>query len=197
MDTNTLVENQIAILGPEYRDFVEGSFIGIAAGTFGDQLSFSPHQTDILENAIFLFMVLILDREEAIEFISNNCGLPPAETELIWTAIESSLPEGMLPMITGARQKLQAQVPSNTQPPSQNLAHEIEEAEHELASIQGIRTMATDMRSTGQFPPMGEVVHSSSQADILPTPSGPKWDETERSCGYTKSGDHSVAALCV
>jgi hypothetical protein len=178
MTSETLIENQISLLGPEYRAFVESPFIEEMAVTFGEQLTFSPRQVDIFENALFLFLTLIFTAEETKDFIVRNCDLPPSEAELVWSAIESSLPEGMLALISEARYALQTDAPLTTSSaqPVATLENEIAEAEHEFASMQGIRTMATDMRMRPAAP-SAETTYRSSQADILPTPTpAPRWE---------------------
>jgi hypothetical protein len=91
----------------------------------------------------------------------------------MWTAFESSLPEGLLLMLNDARNRLN----SVSTPASVNLATEIAEAEYELESIQGMRTMATDARAVQPVAvtPPGETIHTSSQVDILPQREDPKW----------------------
>lgn len=61
--------------------------------------------------------------------------------------------------------------------PQESLSNEIAQAEHELASVQGLRTMATDMQAHTPAA-TGEVVYRSAQADILPTrnPDAPRWE---------------------
>lgn len=62
-------------------------------------------------------------------------------------------------------------------PANQNLAAEISATEHDLESIRGIRTMAHDMKEAKVHPitphATHEVVHQSSQADILKIPTTP------------------------
>ena len=60
--------------------------------------------------------------------------------------------------------------------PSKDLASEIAQTEHEIASIQGIRTMPADMKTIQPTPPSGEVVYTSSQSDILHRAEDARWE---------------------
>lgn len=161
MTADSFITNQIDALGLEYREFVESDFATEAAGTFAESLNLQGRATEVLENTIFLYLLMIFSREDAVDFITRNCDLPPSEAATLWNAIEATLPEGLQSLIEATRNTV-----NETAPDSQQLASEIAETEDALSSLQGIRTMAADMQSVAPAA-HAEQVHTSSQEEIL------------------------------
>jgi hypothetical protein len=128
-----------------------------------------------LENGIVLYLLLILNEEEFVEFIQRNCSFDISTAKEVYDCLELTLPEQIRQM----RQLASIQLTlSQTQPT--NLDSEIKAAEHDLASLQAVRTMTSDMRALGHADDVP--VYRSLQEDILaPTPSPdtpttPRWD---------------------
>lgn len=174
MTADSFITNQIDALGPEYREFVESDFATEAAGAFAESLNLQGRAAEVLENTIFLYLLMVFSKEDAVDFITRNCDLPPSEASTLWSAIEATLPEGLRSLIEATKNSV-------TEPgiESTELASEIAEAEEALSSLQGIRTMAADIEAI-EPSAHTEHTHSSAQADILPqqTPVGgeQRWD---------------------
>lgn len=169
-----IISARISALNPAYQAFVQSDFIGEVAVTFAEVYSFDARKVDILENAITLYLLLFLSREDATLFISRNCDLPLPEAEMLFTGIVSTLPEGLEEMISTQFSQLQTEDVKSTV-----LASEIAETEKAFENLQGIRTMAKDMR---EVQTESVSTHQSSQSDIIqpatpPLPTnGPRWE---------------------
>lgn len=168
-----IIENRIAQLSPDYKAFIESDFIGEAASTFSEASGFSERQTEILENALTFYLLFFLSEADAIAFISRNCDLSLDDADLLFKGIKSTFPEGVDALVRSQYSQVQSA-------PTEKLASEIAETERAIENLQGIRTMAGDMREaqTHHTP-----TYQSSQSDLIrsgtPTPppqNGPQWE---------------------
>ena len=174
-----LIQTRLAALTPEYRSFVEGDFTTEVSISFGEAREFTERKMEILENALMFYLLFFFSQEETVDFISQNCNLSRAQALELFLAIKTTIPETIRCSIESGYYILNNQGTPEALP----LASEIAETEKEFAAIQGIRTMAADMQHVKN---PGEVVHSSSQAELLnrnvptasPEPSS-RW-ETDR-----------------
>lgn len=166
-----IITTRISVLSPQYRLFIESGFTEELANTFGSAYSFSDRKVEILENAITLYLLFFLSDVDTIDFISRNCELSPDEASSLFWGIIAAFPEGLYQMVQAQFLALQGE---------QKLASEIAETEKAFESLQGIRTMATDMREaqTHHVP-----THQSSQSDLIrpttpppPPQNGPRWE---------------------
>lgn len=159
------IQSLLASLDPDYRLFVESDFIETTASEFGSISNFTPRQQEILENALFFYLLTILDEESVVLFISRNCDLPVEETKLLWLGIEKVIPTEVLAMLRNSRE----QAISASEEAAQ-LLEEIKQTETDLASLHSVRTMPQDMAA---IRPGSDVVYQSSQAEILQQPKPP------------------------
>lgn len=155
-----IIDKIIQNLSPEYRIFIESDFAETAAREFGNQIGFAGRQFEILENAILLYLLAIINDNEVVAFISNNCNLPTSEVSVLWTGIKTIIPgEVKGTLATTYKHQLTNNLSSDT------LVNEIRKTELELNSLQTVRTMSHDMAA---IKPGSDVVYqASSQADIL------------------------------
>ena len=168
-----IITNRIAQLSPQYRNFIESEFTTEVANSFGEASGFDERRIEILENALTFYLLFLLSEEDTVAFISRNCGLSLDDASILFSGIVISLPEGVDALV-------RAQFSQMETAPTTGLATEIAQTERDLEDLQGIRTMATDMRDaqTHHVP-----THQSSQSDIIqsatPTPppqTGPHWE---------------------
>jgi hypothetical protein len=161
-----IITTRLAELSPNYRDFIESDFTGEAAQTFGEASGFDQRKIEILENAFAFYLLLFFDEQITISFIARNCDISEEDATLLFTAMRATLPEG-----------LDAMVQAETAPQT-TLGSEIAETEKALENIQGIRTMAGDMKEAQTNVP----THQSSQSDLIqpstptPPPTGTRWE---------------------
>ena len=180
MTIESLITDRITGLGPDYRTFVESDFIEDVATNFAGTLNLTARQVEVIENAIVMYFLLIFSSEEAAGFLSRNLDLGPDQAEGLWLAIQSTMPDGLVAMIDATKQLANEASESEID----SLRSEIAETEEALWSLQGIRTMASDIQASPNPPtaavvPPEEQVHSSTQADILPngnTMPTPRWE---------------------
>ena len=158
---NQIISTRLANLDQEYRAFVESDFIEEAAEAFSEPLNFSGRNLEVLQNSFYLYLLFFLNKESAIEFISTNCDLPRPDAIELFSAFETSLPEGLNEIIRNEYLRLN---PTESQA---GLSSEIAEAEKNLSEIQGLRTMAGDASVVTQAPVN---TYQSSQAEILTRP---------------------------
>ncbi|HEY0964407.1 MAG TPA: hypothetical protein VGE31_01285 [Candidatus Paceibacterota bacterium] len=171
-----LIQTRLSLLTPEYREFVMGDFTTEVARVFGEAHGFSEDQTDILENAITLYLLLFMDGAGVIQFIHRNCGLPVQTTLELFSAIKSSLPNDIREAVEATFIAINGTAPSPlaNEIAEAELQSDIVETEEVFEQLQGIRTMARDMRAI-QHP--NEPVHRSTQDSLLQRPNNsPRWD---------------------
>lgn len=167
------ITQRIAELSPQYRSFVESNFAEIASRAFGEANNFDLRKIEILENAFTFYLLFFFDEQIAISFIVRNCDLSKEDATTLFTAMRSTLPEGLDEMIRTQAASLQAEPPTA-------LESEIAETERVFENLQGIRTMAADMREAKTH---AEPTYQSSQSDLItpttpppPPQNGPRWE---------------------
>lgn len=144
-------------LPQQYRDFIYSGFATEAAITLGSAENFSPEQIKIFESSILLYLLFFIDKNDIVEILVNEKVPEKAAAGLVF-ALESGLPDFAK----------QSNADLSDTKDAIGLASEISAAEHDLASLQTVRTMSHDMAA---IKPGSDVVYqSSSQADILRTP---------------------------
>ena len=158
-----LIQSQIESLYPSYRKFVESEFAAQATLAFSEKMEFTQEQRAILENAIVLYLLFFLDKNSFIDFIARNCEVSSDDATLLVNGILTSLPPDLQTMIESSYKTIHEERVENTNV----FASEIAQTEQEFASIQGLRTMADDIRAVH---PQEEAVYRSSQATILDRP---------------------------
>lgn len=170
-----IIENRMLQITAEYRLFIESDFIETAVAEFSQSIGLSGRALEVLENALTIYLLAILDHDQTVLFISRHCDLLPSDSEILWTALELVIPEQI---------KKNIEVLQKTQNVTV-LQAEISAAEHDLASLQNVRTMSHDMEVAQGHPimpaPVTETTYQSSQADILRPPvAAPTVNETPR-----------------
>lgn len=90
MDT-TLIKNRITSLDPDYVAFAS-SFAPNAAVTFGDAAGLVDDQLVIFENGILLYLLALLNEEELIEFVNQECTLEASRARQVVYGLIASLP---------------------------------------------------------------------------------------------------------
>lgn len=182
----SLIEQRIAELSPEYRSFFESDFIEVFSQTFGETLNFDQNTIELLENGLFLHLLFLLNETEVISFISSNCQIGHSSALEVYSAFKQSLPSDIRSLITMTNTV--AEMDFNEIPLS-TIEEEIVETEQKISTVQGVHTMAQDMRAAQT---QTEPVYQSSQSEILSRPqtsvppppappqrSGPRWDTEE------------------
>jgi hypothetical protein len=166
-----IITARIAQLSPAYQEFILSDFISEVSTTFAEAYSFDERKIEILENAVTLYLLLLLNADDTTTFISRNCDLPPAEAETLFAGIVSTLPEGLEAMVTSQFSKMSVGPAA--------LASEIAETEKAFENLQGIRTMAGDMKDAETH---SAPTYQSSQSDLIrpttppPPNNGPHWE---------------------
>lgn len=180
-----LIEQRLNELNPQYRAFIESDFIDQITQTFSEANDFNEQKSDVLVNAITLYLLFFLKEEETVSFIANNCGLDVRSASDLFEAMKLSLPEGMSGMVKQTKLSLEAVSVGDS------LDSEIAKTEKEFAALptqgMGMRTMADDMRTAQStipttpsaptyqpiYPTPPEIIHTSNQSDIFPAPPPP------------------------
>lgn len=167
-----LITQRIASLSPAYKAFIESNFAEIASRTFGEANAFDARKVEILENALTFYLLFLFDEQMTVSFIARNCELSIEDATVLFTGIRITLPDGLDAIIQSQPQSLQNNTPTV-------LASEIAETEKVFENLQGIRTMAGDMKEAQTHVP----TYQSSQADLIrpvappvPTSNGPRWE---------------------
>ncbi|MBP6924533.1 MAG: hypothetical protein KBC62_03905 [Candidatus Pacebacteria bacterium] len=166
-----IITTRLAGLSPQYRSFIESDFITEVATSFGEASLFNERQTEILENALTFYLLFLMSEEETASFISRNCDMSLLDANILLSGILGTLPEGIDAMV-------RTQFLQMGSAPTAILASEIAETEKAFENIQGIRTMAADMREAQNQVP----TYQSNQADIItpdippPPNNGPRWE---------------------
>lgn len=171
--TDQLIENRLSNLTPEYRSFIESSFVTDASLSFAEKLDISGRKVEVLENAFYLYLLSFIPVERVGKMISDACALPLTEGIAITYAFVSSLPPEFPKLIEAEHAFLVSK-----QTPT--LATEIAETEKAFENLQGIRTMAGDMREVQAH---SVPTYQSTQADLIrptttppPPNTGPRWE---------------------
>lgn len=159
------IQSLLAALDPDYRLFLESDFVETTANEFGSISNFTPRQQEVLENALFFYLLAVLDEDTVVGFISRNCDLPLEASKILWLGIEKVIPVEVSEMLRNSRE--QAIIASEE---AAQLLDEIRKTETDLASLHSVRTMPQDMAA---IRPGSDVVYQSSQAEILQPPKPP------------------------
>lgn len=170
---DTLITNRIAQLTPTYRSFIESDYLAEVANAFGQAQGFDTRTIEILENALTLHLLFFLDEEQTVSFISKHCKISPEESSVLFLGALSSLPEEIKTIKTATV------LPAESSQPEQ-LTSEIAEAEKAFENIQGIRTMAGDIKEVQSH---STPTYTSRQSDLIhpistppPPNTGPRWE---------------------
>jgi hypothetical protein len=162
------IKNRLESLGPEYRSFVLSDFAPEVAQQFGTTAKLNDDQKTMLSNGIVLYLLVFLNLDELVKFITRNCGLGRDESVKLVSAIMSTLPDWFI----GAHKETMAGIESGKngtvtpKPPTPP------------QTSSRIRTMKEDMQQAQKDEP----TYSSTQAAILGEssqprpPASPRWD---------------------
>lgn len=167
---DTIEKNYIALLTPDYRAFLNSSFLHDLAGTFGDAHDFNPNQIEKFKEELLLFALFIYSESEFAERLSTEFDLDTAEARILTTALLQTFPDNYSRLHSQVIDALAAEEEVQTEPPkaavAANLSNEIAETEAVLNTVKPIRTMSDDMEVSR--PAVPETVHTgASQEDLL------------------------------
>lgn len=177
MNPNNTIEERLALItDPGYREFiVDGSTSDIAL-LLGNVHTMGDEGLQVLENAIDLYLLFFLNREELALFLSRQCALSPEAAEALAAAIILALPED----VRDARENTLTVQQIN--PANPTLSTDIAEAEAALARVSPVRTMARDMNDLASQAPHEPTVYQSTQPSSLrpaasggTPPTSPSW----------------------
>lgn len=90
---NNLIKESLNRLNRDYQDFILSGFIQEAAKSFGQKKQLDETGITILENAFTLYLLILMDFEEMINFIQKNCSVSKEDASVISHAFLSLLPE--------------------------------------------------------------------------------------------------------
>jgi len=166
------IKDRLSQLNPTYVEFIKSDFAHGAAKELSKATQFDEDQTNTLSNGIMLYLLVFLNFEELVEFISSECKVSSEQAFQLAGAVISSLPDEFTKMHQAAYGSISGEKPSKTGGVGEDLASDIAETEATMNAIPTpptpssphIRTMAGDMTGSQTG---GEVTHSSTQADIL------------------------------
>lgn len=167
------VQNRLALLPLEYREFVMSDFLWEVTEVFGEAHSFSENQKDVLHHATILYLLLFLNSSDAAVFIQRNCDVTLGTATELFSAIKTALPSEVVEIVEATFTTETALSPLAQEIAEAELQSDIIETEQEFMQPHALRTMARDMHAI-QHP--GEPTHSSAQSDILARNDGPRWD---------------------
>lgn len=159
-----------------YRDFINSGFATEAASVLGSVENLSLEQVKIFESSVLLYLLFFVEKRDIVQILINEGVSDKAATSLVF-ALEESLPDF-------AKQGEESLLETDS---VSDLETEIATTEHDLASLQNVRTMSHDMEVAQGHPvmqvPTAGTTYQSSQADILrPTApaavvnEAPRWD---------------------
>lgn len=154
--TDPIIEERIKLLAPDYVELLRGDFVSEIAQTLGNEAGLDEDKTNVLGNAIYLYLMLFLNLEEFQSFISEECELSNNLATDLANKVLTNLPDDF----TKNHEEAIKIFSTN------ELEEEIKETQKSLESIPKIRTMANDMTTSGHIIE-DEVVHSSTQASLI------------------------------
>jgi len=164
--------NQLTDAG--YRAFLESNETAVIALTLGEVHNLTDRQLEILENAIDLYLICLLDEDSLSRFIERQCDLDSDAAAILATGIIIALPTE----IRIARQypeQLFAAKPGD-------ISHDIAETEAALARVAPVRTMARDMHDLESQAPAEAPAYRSEQptrTQTNPPGTAPRWDSEQ------------------
>ena len=160
-----IIQQRLSLLAPEYKELILDEHVEATTTIFADQYNFTDTQRTVFENALYLFFLFLLNREELIAFVRDEVDLEEAVANNIVSIVIDQLPQTFKEELDQVRISLNKQTDS--------LESEIAETKAVLDTIPQVRTMRSDQQHAQE----AEVVHASSQDDILPQkPStAPRW----------------------
>lgn len=172
----TDIQNRFdSILDPGYQEFIESGETEVIANLLAEPHELDSRSIRALENAIDLYLLLLLNREELIYFIQNQCGLTPEESVTLAAAIDLALPND----IRFARAITEEALTSA----HNDLETDIAATEAALQQLPPTRTMAGDAQvlqkhNLHEEPP----VYQSTQPILRPGnplrgPNAPTWGD--------------------
>ncbi|MBY0309707.1 hypothetical protein K2Q16_00990 [Patescibacteria group bacterium] len=154
-------ERLYQITDPAYRDYILSGDTTDLAIILGSTHNLDEQAVGVLENAIDLYLLWLLDATGLATFISRQCDLSLDDAAVLVAAIDLALPEDVLQAHAHPEAMLQAA-------PSPTIATEIAATEAALAHISTVRTMARDMEDLKSQAPQDNAIYKSSQDTIRP-----------------------------
>ena len=128
-----IIETRLKELDPSYRTFVNSDFAAQVAKSLGEAADLDASQILVLENATNLYLLLFLDFDDLVAFITEECHLTTEQSEKLAGAILASLPESFNEAHSLAVNQLTQNAVDNTQTANY--------------PVQQVRTMAGDMEA--------------------------------------------------
>jgi hypothetical protein len=89
-----IIQNRVKSLTPEYSDFVFSDFTDFAISEIVRE--FGPVNKELLENGIFLYLILFLHKFSLIEFLISECSIDIKNSITITDKILALMPVEML-----------------------------------------------------------------------------------------------------
>lgn len=171
------VEERFAqISDPGYREFIESGETAIIASLLAETHQLDDRAVLALENAIDLYLLLLLNHAELTQFIVNQCGLSPEDATILVSAIDLAIPNDIRIARAITEQSL-----DNIQ--TNDISATITETEAALAKLSTTHTMASDAKTIREDAVVGEEqVHQSTQPTLRPgnpykRPNAPTWGD--------------------
>lgn len=172
----TDIQNRFdSILDPGYQDYIESGETEIIATLLGEPHELDQRSVAALENAIDLYLLLFLNREELALFIQDQCGLSLDESRTLVAAIELALPNDIRIARALTEESLTAAQP--------DLSATIAETEAALQELPPTRTMAGDAQVLQKHDAADEPpIYQSTQPTLRPGnplrgPNAPTWGD--------------------
>lgn len=160
--TNPIIKERLNLLDPNYRKFVLSSVPTTISEVFSETYKLDEIKSIVLENGIVLFLLFFFDRPDLKNYIITDCGLTESEATLLTEGIILALPENIRLSHEKTRQLIFNNIKNNG---DTEIIKNITEAEAVLDTINPIRTMEKDNRTSDNLPQ--ENVHTSTQSTIL------------------------------
>lgn len=89
---NTILQNQLAKLSPEYVEMIQSDFVSEMAYSLGLQAGISNNQIEDLEVELYYFLILIHKKPDFFNSLRQSYGLSNEQAELLILAVEALLP---------------------------------------------------------------------------------------------------------
>lgn len=94
-----IIKQRLAVLTPEYRDFVMSEYPYITTEIFGSQFRLNRDQMIVFENGLMLYLLVFLSKYELEEFLISECQIPIIATVDVVETIIGGLPRTMADML--------------------------------------------------------------------------------------------------
>jgi len=142
-----------------YRAFVDSDETTVIAIALGEVHHFTDRQGEVLENAIVLYLLCLLDEQTLSTFIEHQCELTTDAARVLSAAITLALPVD----IRAARQNPETLFNPPHSAIPQNVAETITAPGH----VEPVRTMARDMHDLESQDPVETPVYRSEQPSVV------------------------------